>query len=84
MKALLETLVAFFDDPWKIPATGRRGQSFKRRKSASYDWNGTTQLVCVDELVVEEVENIPLVEEEVVLLRTKRETYYSPSYVLKR
>ncbi len=46
-----ETWDDFFDDQGKIPAARNEDHSFKRGKSASYLWIGTTQLKQVKQLV---------------------------------
>ncbi len=76
MESSLETLDVLFDDRRKIPPARNEYHSFKRGKSASYRWIGTAQLEQVKELVVDEVENLPPMDEEVTLIKTDREIYY--------
>ncbi len=78
VESSLETLDAFFDDRGKILAARNEDHSFKRGKSASYRWIGTAQLEQVKELVADEVENLPPIDEEVVLLRFERKIYCPP------
>ncbi len=73
-----ETLDVFFHDRGNIPPARNENHSFKRGKSASYLWIGTAQLEQVKELDVDEVENLPPMDEEVVLMGTKREIYCPP------
>ncbi len=84
VESSLETLEVFSDDRGKIPAARNEDHSLKRGKSASYCWIGTAQLEQVKERVVEEVENLLLIDEELVLMRTEREIYFPPSCALKQ
>ncbi len=74
----LEILDVFSDTRGHIPAARNEDHSFKRGKSDSYGSIGTAQLKQVEQLVVNEVENLPPIDEEVVLVRPEREIYYPP------
>ncbi len=74
-ESYLVTLHAFFDDRGKISAACKEDHSSKRGNSTSFYGIIMGQLEQVKDLVMDEVENLPPINEKAALMRTEREIY---------